>query len=94
MLRMAAEPVERVRERAERLAARLGGRVVETTARVGGGALPLRELPSFGVALDGDADERAAALRAADPPVMARVADGACVLDCRTLGDDEAERIG
>ena len=43
---------------------------------------------------DGDADERAAALRAADPPVMARVADGACVLDCRTLGDDEAERIG
>ncbi len=93
-LRAACEPAEDVRARAERLARRLGGRVVETVGRVGGGALPLTELPSFGVALDGPADERAAALRGGEPPVLARVLDGACVLDCRTLRDDELELVG
>src|SRR4029078_3399719 len=34
------EPAERVRERAERLCRRLGGELTETTAKVGGGALP------------------------------------------------------
>jgi L-seryl-tRNA(Ser) seleniumtransferase len=92
-LRMACEPAETVRARAERLAARLDGRVVETLGRIGGGALPLAELPSFGVALDGPADELAAALRQAEPPVVARVVDGACVLDCRTLRDDELELV-
>src|SRR6185503_16704292 len=40
-LRMLHEPVHAVRARAEELARRAGGEVVETTARVGGGALPL-----------------------------------------------------
>ena len=79
--------------RAEALAARIGGTVVATVARVGGGALPLAELPSFGVRLDGDADLLAARLRSADPAVLARVSDGALVLDCRTLGDADAARI-
>src|SRR5207237_1393119 len=51
VLRMLTEPAERVRARAERLAAAVGGEVEETTARVGGGALPLAELPSFACAL-------------------------------------------
>jgi L-seryl-tRNA(Ser) seleniumtransferase len=92
-LRAACEPAADVRARAERLARRLGGRVIETVGRIGGGALPLAELPSFGVALDGPADELAAALRRSRPPVVARVVDGACVLDCRTLRDDELELV-
>jgi L-seryl-tRNA(Ser) seleniumtransferase len=92
-LRAACEPTEIVRARADRLAERVGGSVVETVARVGGGALPLTELPSFGVALEGRADELAARLRSGDPPVLARVVDDRLVLDCRTLCDEDVERI-
>ena len=49
---MLAEPVASVRERAERLAGLVGGEVEETVARVGGGALPLAELPSFACAVE------------------------------------------
>jgi len=92
VLRAVAEPAAAVRGRAARLAARLGGTVVETRARVGGGAVPLLELESFACALDGG-DELAAALRAADPPVVARVQEGRVLLDCRTLTDEECQRI-
>jgi L-seryl-tRNA(Ser) seleniumtransferase len=92
VLRAVAEPAAAVRGRAARLAARLGGTVVETRARVGGGAVPLLELESFACALDGG-DELAAALRAGDPPVVARVQEGRVLLDCRTLTDEECQRI-
>ena len=92
VLRAVAEPAAAVRERAERLAARLGGDVVATTARVGGGAVPLLEIESFACALDGG-DQLAAALRSADPPVVARVQEGRVLLDCRTLTDEECQRI-
>jgi L-seryl-tRNA(Ser) seleniumtransferase len=66
--------------------------VVEATARVGGGALPLLELPgpAVAVSLPGvSADDLAARLRAADPPVIARIEDDRVLLDPRTLADDE-----
>ena len=75
VLAAAAESAEVVRGRAERLADRLGGTVVASVARVGGGAVPLLELPSFACALDGG-DALHAALRASDPPVVARGARG------------------
>jgi L-seryl-tRNA(Ser) seleniumtransferase len=90
VLRMLAEPSEHVRERAERLAALAGGEVEETVARVGGGALPLAELPSFACALE---EGLAAALRAGDPPVIGVVRDGRTLLDCRTLTDDEVDDV-
>ena len=88
VLRMLAAPLETVRARAERLSALTGGTVEETVARVGGGALPLAELPSFACAVE---EELAAGLRAGEPPVVAVVRDGRCLLDCRTLADDEIE---
>jgi L-seryl-tRNA(Ser) seleniumtransferase len=90
VLRMLREPVEAVRARAERLAAAVGGEVEETTARVGGGALPLAELPSFAAAVE---EELAAPLRDADPPVVGIVRDGRLLLDCRTLRDDELDEV-
>jgi L-seryl-tRNA(Ser) seleniumtransferase len=90
VLRLLAEPSEHVRERAERLAALAGGEVQETVARVGGGALPLAELPSFACALE---EELAVALRAGDPPVIGVVRDGRTLLDCRTLTDDEVDDV-
>ncbi|MFL5930899.1 MAG: L-seryl-tRNA(Sec) selenium transferase [Gaiellaceae bacterium] len=88
--RMLAESADAVRARAERLAEAVGGEVEATIARVGGGALPLAELPSFACALG---DELAAPLRRAVPPVVAIVRDGRTLLDCRTLTDAEADEV-
>jgi L-seryl-tRNA(Ser) seleniumtransferase len=90
VLRTLAEPAEAVRLRAERLAELTGGEVEETIARVGGGALPLTELPSFACALE---EELATRLRASEPPVVALVRDGRTLLDCRTVGDAELEEL-
>ncbi len=90
VLRMLREPVEDVRGRAEFLAQAAGGVVEATVARVGGGALPLAELPSFACAIE---EELAAALRAHEPPVIAVVRDGRTLLDCRTLSDAEADEV-
>jgi L-seryl-tRNA(Ser) seleniumtransferase len=88
VLRMLQEPAEAVRARAARLAAAVGGEVEETVARVGGGALPLAELPSFACAVE---EELAAPLRTGEPPVVGVLRDGRLLLDCRTLTDAEAE---
>ena len=90
VLRMLHEPVERVRERAARLAALVGGEVEETVARVGGGALPLAELPSAACAVEEELAER---LRLGDPPVVTVVRDGRTLLDCRTLTDADVAEV-
>jgi L-seryl-tRNA(Ser) seleniumtransferase len=89
VLRTLAQKTEAVRERAERLAAATGGDVEETVGRVGGGALPLAELPSFACAIE---ESLAAALRAGEPPVIGVVRDGRLLLDCLTLTDAEADQ--
>jgi len=88
VLRMLHEPAETVRSRAERLAGAVGGEVEETSARVGGGALPLAELPSFACAVE---ETLTAPLRAGEPPLIGVIRDGRLLLDCRTLTDAEAE---
>jgi L-seryl-tRNA(Ser) seleniumtransferase len=90
VLRMLGEPVESVLARAERLAGLVGGEVEQTVGRVGGGALPLAELPSFACAVE---EELAARLRDADPPVVAVVRDGRCLLDCRTITEAEVDEV-
>jgi L-seryl-tRNA(Ser) seleniumtransferase len=90
VLRMLREDAAAVRARAERLAASCGGTVEETVGRVGGGALPLAELPSFACALE---ESLAAPLRAGDPPVLGIVRDGKLLLDCLALTDDEVDEV-
>jgi L-seryl-tRNA(Ser) seleniumtransferase len=90
VLRMLVEPLAAVRARAERLAGLVDGALEETVARVGGGALPLAELPSFACAVGG---ELAVALRAGDPPVVGIVRDGRLLLDCRTLSEAEVDEV-
>jgi L-seryl-tRNA(Ser) seleniumtransferase len=90
VLRMAEESADDVRARAERLAEIVGGEVEETVARVGGGALPLAELPSFACAVE---EELAGPLRSSEPPVIGVVRDGRLLLDCRTLTDAEMEEV-
>jgi L-seryl-tRNA(Ser) seleniumtransferase len=90
VLRMLEEDVEVVRARAERLASLVDGTVEETVGRVGGGALPLAELPSFACAVE---ESLAGLLRGSEPPVVGIVRDGRLLLDCRTLGDDEIDEV-
>jgi L-seryl-tRNA(Ser) seleniumtransferase len=90
VLRMLGEDVGAVRARAERLAALAGGSVEETVGRVGGGALPLAELPSFACAVE---ESLAGPLRAGEPPVVGIVRDGRLLLDCRTLADGEVDEV-
>lgn len=80
---MATTPVATLRQRAVALAAPLAG--VEETACAsvpGGGSLPGLEIPSAGVRLGGD---HTAALRAWDPPIVARAHDGATICDLRAV---------
>jgi L-seryl-tRNA(Ser) seleniumtransferase len=86
MLEAAPQTLE---ARARRLAAGCDGEVVASTAKVGGGALPLLELPGPAVAID---VALAQALRAGDPPLVGRIVDGRLLLDVRTLTDEEADQ--
>jgi L-seryl-tRNA(Ser) seleniumtransferase len=90
VLRMLREPIDAVRARAQTLAGLTGGEVVATTGRVGGGALPLLDLPSAACAFDGDLT---AELRAASPPVIAVVRDDRTLLDCRTIAPGEIDAV-
>jgi L-seryl-tRNA(Ser) seleniumtransferase len=90
VLRMLFEPLEAVRARAERLAGLVDGAVEETVGRVGGGALPLAELPSFACAVE---ESLAPALRTGEPPVIGIVRDGRLLLDCRTLTGSEVDEV-
>jgi L-seryl-tRNA(Ser) seleniumtransferase len=90
VVRMLRQSGEAVRARAERLAAATGGAVEETVGRVGGGALPLAELPSFACALD---ESLAAPLRANVTPVLGIIRDGKLLLDCLTLADDDVDDV-
>jgi L-seryl-tRNA(Ser) seleniumtransferase len=94
VLAMLTAEEDELRARAERLAAATGGEVIEATGRVGGGALPLLELRGPVVALEPGAcgaDALAAALRAGDPAVVARIERGRVLLDPRTLAPDELD---
>lgn len=66
-----------------------GAEVVASVSRVGGGSLPLVELPGPVVALPDPPDALAAALWAADPPVVGRIENGRLLLDPRTLASQE-----
>ena len=86
--RMATLAVDDLRSRAATIAPDL---VVDTMAVPGGGTLPGVEIPSVGLRLDGD---RTADLRAGTPPVIARVADQATLLDLRTVHPDDDAVLG
>lgn len=96
VLRMLTLSAEALHQRADRLAQSIAATcpaaprpcLTEGTSVTGGGSFPAATLPTTLVVLDPGprgADSLALALRLGDPPVVARVADGAVVLDPRTL---------
>jgi L-seryl-tRNA(Ser) seleniumtransferase len=102
-LRMLAASEPTLQRRARRLAAALrksaGDRaefaVIRASGRVGGGALPLADLPGPAIAIVPramSADELARALRALPTPIIVRIEDERVLADPRTILDaDERE---
>jgi L-seryl-tRNA(Ser) seleniumtransferase len=84
-----ADP-DRLRERAGRVGAAVGAPVVPHDGRAGGGGAPGVPLPGWAVRLP---ETVAARLRAGDPPVLARVHDGGCLVDPRCVPEAEDERL-
>ena len=81
--RMATQPVDQLRERAEQIVAASGaGAVTETQAVPGAGSAPGVTIPSFGIALEGD---HLGDLRAHPTPIVARVREGRTYLDLRSV---------
>jgi L-seryl-tRNA(Ser) seleniumtransferase len=71
---------------AQQWAAQTGGQVIPGESTVGGGSLPGATLPTALLALDvAHPDDFAAKLRAAETPVIARIADGRVLFDPRTV---------
>ena len=99
--RMIAATPAALAKRARALATRLasGGvecDVVETRSTVGGGSLPEETQPSRAVAVGarhGRANDIAARLRSADPPVIARVVDDRAALDLRSVAPEDDEML-
>jgi L-seryl-tRNA(Ser) seleniumtransferase len=104
-LRMIVEPVERLRERAAGLAARLAAsgardldvKIVESESSIGGGSFPINPLRTVVVQITlpaGRAERLAALVRRGSPSVLVRVRDNSVMIDPRTiLGDEEDEVI-
>lgn len=102
-LAMVATNPDSLRQRCEGLARRLADLipcswivgVEKTCSRVGGGALPGRDLEGHAVVIDSRGQEAAlaAALRTGTPPVVARVHGGRLILDPRTLLPGQEELV-
>jgi L-seryl-tRNA(Ser) seleniumtransferase len=83
-----------VRQVADAWALELGGAVIEGESAVGGGSLPGATLPTALLALDvPHPDTLTAQLRAADPPVIARIGEGRVLLDPRTVLPEQDQQL-
>jgi L-seryl-tRNA(Ser) seleniumtransferase len=95
--RMAAAAPDEVRVRAERVVAAVAdvlptARMEQMSAMPGAGSAPGVTIDSYGVVVDGELVD---ALRALDPPVIARSRDGRTSLDLRSVDPaDDAEVVG
>jgi L-seryl-tRNA(Ser) seleniumtransferase len=90
---MITMPAEAIRARAERVARETGGEVIAGKSVIGGGSTPQQSLPTWLVAYDGDVVRREKALRAAAPPVIARVAEERLLIDLRTVFEHEEPEL-
>ncbi|MBK7931435.1 MAG: L-seryl-tRNA(Sec) selenium transferase [Bryobacterales bacterium] len=88
-LRMIRLTPDDLRPRADRLAAQVGGEVIAGESVIGGGSTPEQTLPTWLVALPGDAVKWEERLRQGEPPVIARIDQNRLVLDLRTTGPEE-----
>jgi len=99
-LRMLSLDTGNLKRRGRHLLRRLSGMVDKGTqltlredvSQVGGGALPLQELPTMVLAvkpLDLSVNELEENLRKGEPPIISRISKDELILDMRTVSDEE-----
>ncbi|MDX2151879.1 MAG: L-seryl-tRNA(Sec) selenium transferase [Bryobacteraceae bacterium] len=91
-LRMIMAPAQEILERSERfLNAHPGipGQLIEGQSLIGGGSTPDQSLPTWLIAIEGNAARLDRKLRAASPPVVARIEQDRLLIDLRTVAPDE-----
>jgi L-seryl-tRNA(Ser) seleniumtransferase len=96
LYRMLATPIASLRDRAGALQRRFPAlAIVDTKAFAGGGTLPLAAIASAGIAFvpAGGATPALALLRAASPPLIARIDDSRVVIDLRTIDPADDARV-
>lgn len=93
--RMISAPEEETRRRAMAWSQALGqGELIAGRATVGGGSLPEETLPTWLLTFAvRHPDAAARRLRAAQPPVIARVAEGRLIIDPRTVLPNQDEAL-
>jgi L-seryl-tRNA(Ser) seleniumtransferase len=89
-LSMITAPPSTIRERCLSMAKNLRGAIVEpevvkSIASVGAGAFPTHEIPSYGLALAGNASVIEEALRRGEQPVIGHITDDRLILDLRSV---------
>jgi L-seryl-tRNA(Ser) seleniumtransferase len=102
-LRMLTIPLEELRKRARRLERLLKGEtngasieIIKENSQVGGGSLPLQNLPTWAVAVKphkARVEALEAELRNQDPPIITRISDDRIILDPRTIHADELKTV-
>jgi len=86
--RMLEASADRIERRARALASGVGGEVVPGSSTVGGGSAPGHQIATSLVRMASEHPRRdAAALRANEPPIIARVDADALVIDLRTVDE-------
>jgi L-seryl-tRNA(Ser) seleniumtransferase len=99
-LRMLSLDTNKLKRRGRRLLKKLAGKIgkgteltlKEDVSQVGGGSLPLQELPTIVVAikpLGFSVNELEESLRKGDPPIISRISKDELILDVRTVFDEE-----
>jgi L-seryl-tRNA(Ser) seleniumtransferase len=89
-LRMIRMTADEIRARAENICGQTpGAQIIEGQSVAGGGSTPEQSLPTWLLALPGDARKLERKLRANDPPIIARIENDRLVLDLRTVAASE-----
>ena len=95
-LALLAERGEKIRRAVRRRAPAVSLALVEATALFGGGTSPEKPFPSRALAVSLEslgAEDIAARLREAEPPVVARIEEGRVLLDLRSIAPAEDEDV-
>jgi L-seryl-tRNA(Ser) seleniumtransferase len=101
-LQMLTDDRNRLKRRGKRLLKRLAGingievALKEAVSQVGGGSLPLQELPTLVIALrplSSSVNDLERNLRSGNPPIISRISKEELLLDLRTIFDEEIPLI-
>jgi L-seryl-tRNA(Ser) seleniumtransferase len=100
-LHLISLPTSVLQAKAERLlsclhAVSLSASITEVTSQVGGGALPIQELPTYGIVLNIQGyspNQLEATFRKGTPPIIGRIVKDQYLLDVRTIEEEDFPMI-